>query len=143
MTPGEYTELFFLDEATALAAGHRPFAYCSRLRYMTFIQAWHSGNPGALPSGKWSATHRDDCLQRERLDESGHKRLFEASADTLPEGTFIVIPGSADRRVRLLLGDRIAPLVAGRISCTGTEATGGVGFRRHAPVNCSCSDRKV
>ncbi len=109
MSPGEYTELFFLDEATALAAGHRPCAYCSRKRYAAFIAAWQAGNAGLLPSGKWSATHLDDCLQQERLDESGHKRLFQASADTLPDGTYIVMPRSVDRRAALLLGDQLLP----------------------------------
>lgn len=109
MTPGEYTELFFLNEATALAAGHRPCAYCSRTRYTAFIEAWRAGNPGLLPSGKWSATHLDECLQHERIDESGRKRLFEESVDTLPDGTFIVMPGRADRRAALLLGDKMLP----------------------------------
>src|ERR1700677_2751237 len=40
MTPGHYTELFFLDEATALAAGHRPCAECQRNRFNQFCEAW-------------------------------------------------------------------------------------------------------
>ena len=40
MTPGRYTELFFLDEATALAAGHRPCAECRRERFNAFRCAW-------------------------------------------------------------------------------------------------------
>jgi hypothetical protein len=38
MTPGQYTELFFLDEATAFAAGHRPCAECQRDRFEMFRQ---------------------------------------------------------------------------------------------------------
>ncbi len=48
MTPGRYTELFFLDEATALAAGHRPCAECTRPRYREFVRCWRLGNPGEL-----------------------------------------------------------------------------------------------
>src|SRR6059058_719820 len=43
MTPGRYTELFFLDEATALAAGHRPCAECRHGRYVDFCDAWKRG----------------------------------------------------------------------------------------------------
>ena len=45
MTPGKYTELFFLDEATALAAGHRPCVECSRPRFTEFVAAWAEANP--------------------------------------------------------------------------------------------------
>jgi hypothetical protein len=44
MDAGNYTELFFLDEATALAAGHRPCATCRRDRYDAFLAAWSAGN---------------------------------------------------------------------------------------------------
>lgn len=44
MKPGNYTELFFLDEATALAAGHRPCAECRRADYRSFVAAWAAGN---------------------------------------------------------------------------------------------------
>ena len=40
MGPSAYTELFFLDEATALAAGHRPCAYCRRADFNAFKEAW-------------------------------------------------------------------------------------------------------
>ena len=48
MTPGRYTELFFLDEATALAAGHRPCAECRRADYTRFLDAWTAAH-GARP----------------------------------------------------------------------------------------------
>ena len=48
MTPGRYTELFFLDEATALAAGHRPCAECRRERYNAFCAAGAPGMHGPL-----------------------------------------------------------------------------------------------
>src|SRR5215211_5637346 len=53
MRPGHYTELFFLDEATAFAAGHRPCAECRRQDYEAFRRAWvtaHASPSGTLPS---------------------------------------------------------------------------------------------
>src|SRR3954453_2972411 len=44
MTPNRYTELFFLDEATGLAAGHRPCAECRRARFRAFRDAWAAGD---------------------------------------------------------------------------------------------------
>ncbi|MGB8623555.1 MAG: hypothetical protein WCD16_12105, partial [Paracoccaceae bacterium] len=42
MTPGRYTELFFLDEAVALAAGHRPCAECRRADFLRYRDAWQA-----------------------------------------------------------------------------------------------------
>src|SRR5262249_57962395 len=53
LQPGRFTELFFLDEATAFAAGHRPCALCRRNDYERFTSPWpalHPGPPGADPS---------------------------------------------------------------------------------------------
>src|SRR5271154_6206734 len=52
MTPGRYTELFFLDEATALAAGHRPCAECRHARFLDFCNAWRTANPGDSDSSR-------------------------------------------------------------------------------------------
>ena len=42
MPPGRWTALFFLDEATALVAGHRPCAYCRRADFLAYAEAWRS-----------------------------------------------------------------------------------------------------
>jgi hypothetical protein len=88
MTPGHYTELFFLDEATALAAGHRPCAECRRDRFTAFRRAWPAAPPtaGAL----------DDRLHAERLAPDGSKRTFPADLDELPDGVFVRRPGRGD-----------------------------------------------
>jgi hypothetical protein len=83
MTPGHYTELFFLDEATALAAGHRPCAECRRARFNDFRAAWRPG--GHRPS----AGEMDDQLHAERVAPDRTKRVFEANLDELPDGTFV------------------------------------------------------
>jgi hypothetical protein len=89
MTPGKYTELFFLDEATALAAGHRPCGECSRARYEEFGRFWRQTNPEQ--TGKI-----DDVLHRERFvpyQQVWHKkkRTHYMPIDDLPAGTFIVL----------------------------------------------------
>jgi hypothetical protein len=89
MTPGRYTELFFLDEATALAAGHRPCAECRRERFNGFREAWLSGNPRIIGSQSPTAVLIDDCLHAERLAANRSKRLFTANVNELPDGVFI------------------------------------------------------
>lgn len=92
MTPGRYTELFFLDEVTALAAGHRPCAECRREEYNAFRRAWvAAGLPsrGALPS----ADEMDARLHAERLDGTGGKALHTARPADLPDGVFVVTEG--------------------------------------------------
>jgi hypothetical protein len=81
-----YTELFFLDEPTALAAGHRPCFECRRAAAKAFLAAF----PGS-PSG---ADDMDEALHRERLDGRG-KRLSRARLDELPDGAMIARGGRA------------------------------------------------
>src|SRR5437763_16019180 len=59
-----YTELFFLDEVTALAAGHRPCFECRRADAKAFAEKWAVANGGAIPH----APEMDLVLQSERLD---------------------------------------------------------------------------
>ena len=65
MQPHRYTELFFLDEATALAAGHRPCAECRNRSYKAFKRHWLTANGHA---GNMSAAQIDACLHAERSD---------------------------------------------------------------------------
>jgi hypothetical protein len=77
MAPNRYTGLFFLDEATALAAGHRPCAECRNADYRSFL--------GLTAASR--ADQLDDLLHAER----GH--LHEAELGELPDGTFVVLEG--------------------------------------------------
>src|SRR4051794_20211373 len=63
-----WTELFFLDEAIALAAGHRPCFFCRRNAAKAFRDAWASGRAAEVPRAAGS----DAVLHAERL-EHGHK----------------------------------------------------------------------
>lgn len=92
MTPGRYTELFFLDEATALAAGHRPCAECRRADYNRFRTAWVvAGLPsrGGLPG----AAEMDARLHAERLGATGDKATHPAHLADLPDGVFVIAAG--------------------------------------------------
>ena len=62
-----YTELFFLDEATALAAGHRPCGTCRRAEYDAFKVAWLKGNP-SWHEGPLSIQRIDRQMHSERVD---------------------------------------------------------------------------
>jgi hypothetical protein len=72
MRPGAYTELFFLDEATALAAGHRPCAECRRKNYDAFLKLF----PGKLANAEW--------LDRNLASQRG--RPYPEQFDALPDG---------------------------------------------------------
>src|ERR1700757_892600 len=67
MTPGQYTELFFLDEATAFSAGHRPCFECRRADYEKFKAAWIGGNPRYGFDNKTSIKELDAVMHRERM----------------------------------------------------------------------------
>src|SRR6202521_6149773 len=62
MAPGRFTELFFLDEATAFAAGHRPCALCRRADYVRFVAIW-----GELHADQARAAAIDAQLHSERV----------------------------------------------------------------------------
>ncbi|MFZ4656327.1 MAG: hypothetical protein ACOYNY_04920 [Caldilineaceae bacterium] len=96
MTPGQYTELFFLDEATALAAGHRPCAECQRERFNHFRTLWATANPHLAGSPKPAATVIDAILHQERL-----QRAPEAvPVAELPDGAFVTF--NADTQAYLI-----------------------------------------
>lgn len=86
-----YTELFFLDEVTALAAGHRPCFECRRADAVAFAQAWATAKGQKRPT---SAPDMDLVLHAERLD-GRNKRLHRRKLDELPDGAMIVLEGEA------------------------------------------------
>ncbi|MFC5694566.1 hypothetical protein ACFPU0_03195 [Pseudomonas sp. GCM10022186] len=92
MMPNSYTELFFLDEATAFAAGHRPCAQCRRGRYNDFQAAWASAYS---TSAKPSAAEMDTRLQAARLDDQGEKKTWSSKLRDLPDGTMFTTGSEA------------------------------------------------
>jgi len=91
MGPHRYTELFFMDEATAFAAGHRPCFECRRQDYNRFKSYWLKGNPEYGFDEKISFQKIDDILHKERMEKDKSKVTFEEQADKLPNGTFVLI----------------------------------------------------
>jgi len=92
MAPGHYTELFFLDEATALAAGHRPCAECRRQDFGNFVTAWTAGNK---LDTRPAAPVLDSELHSCRVSRTGERITFTWPANRLPNGTMIALGGSA------------------------------------------------
>jgi hypothetical protein len=91
MQPGRFTELFFLDEATAFAAGHRPCALCRRADYVRFRDVWADLHPGRV-----GADAIDTQLHAERVAADGRaQRRHEAALPQLPDGAFVLLEGGA------------------------------------------------
>lgn len=86
LQPGKFTELFFLDEATAFAAGHRPCALCRREDYDRLTEIWRDLHPG-----RRGADAIDEQLHAERFDPATRaQRHHEAEIDDLPDGAFVL-----------------------------------------------------
>jgi hypothetical protein len=100
LQPGRFTELFFLDEATAFAAGHRPCALCRHADYREFVTLWHKFHPG----DDVGADAMDARLHAERVDAySRAQRRHEAPFNARPDGAFVLY-GDAPY---LVLGERL------------------------------------
>jgi hypothetical protein len=96
LRPGRFTELFMLDESTALAAGHRPCAECRREDFNRFSRSWADTHAGGLPR----ADDMDRVLHAERLSPGGEKRRHPALLWDLPDGAMI----AEGERAWLVLG---------------------------------------
>jgi len=90
MTPGRYTELFFLDEATALAAGHRPCFECRREAALQFAELWGKCRG---QTHRAAATAMDQVLHAERLREDAGKQTFRSEIKGLPDGAMVCWDG--------------------------------------------------
>ncbi len=106
MTPGSWTELFFLDDAVALAAGHRPCGYCRRDDYRDFLARWASGTGWSLARPP-RQPDVDASLHADRVDRQGRQRHHDAGIDRLPDGCFVRLPD--DPTPWLVHGARLHP----------------------------------
>jgi hypothetical protein len=113
MAPVRYTELFFLDEAVALAAGHRPCAECRRADHNRFRAAWASAT-----GMETRAPEMDKILHKARVTRGRAQVRHEAEAAFLPDGAFILWQD----RAHLVQGGQLLPFAS-----TGYEA----GIARH------------
>lgn len=90
MAEGAYTELFFLDEATALAAGHRPCALCRLAAFRRFAAAWGSAERQDAPP---SAKRIDAALHAARLTRDRRQQTHPDPLPHLPDGAMVAIDG--------------------------------------------------
>jgi hypothetical protein len=97
--PGRYTALFFLDEATALAAGHRPCFECRRGDALAFAAAWGAAN-GAAKAGEM-----DKRLSAERRGRRG-ARLVPLARTHLPDGAMVMGIGADPEDFYVVRGHR-------------------------------------
>jgi hypothetical protein len=102
MPPNRWTALFFADEASALAAGHRPCAYCRRADYVAYAEAWREA---AGLSARLKAYEMDAVLHRERVTRTRQKVTHQASSSDLPDGVMIRLEGTP----ALLVGGEAMP----------------------------------
>lgn len=95
MMPNRFTELFFLDEATALAAGHRPCAECRREAYRAFRRAWLEGNSRLGLDTEARVGEIDRVIHVDRIDRGRRKVTYWDRAESLPDGAFFEAGGKA------------------------------------------------
>lgn len=86
MSPNRYTELFFLDEATALAAGHRPCFECRRRDALLFAEAWSLAHGVQM---RPRAAQMDDVLHRQRTQDGNRMQRQRQGIAGLPDGVFV------------------------------------------------------
>lgn len=103
MPPGRWTALFFLDEVTALAAGHRPCAYCRRADFNSFVEAWRRAHD---LEDRPRAAEVDAHLHAERVDPRSRRQLTTTEpAGELPDGVMV----RYCNRPGVVLGGKVLP----------------------------------
>lgn len=104
MAPGRYTELFFLDEAVALSAGHRACAERRRTDFLRFSHAWEAAVGKSV-----DVTEIDRVLHRQRVDSRTRRQVCHTRpTDELPDGVFVVLP-EHESQAWLVLGEHLHP----------------------------------
>jgi hypothetical protein len=93
MPPGRWTALFFLDEVTALAAGHRPCGYCRRADHLWLAESWRAASGMAV---RPRAAEMDVWLHAERVDRRTRGKVTSlAMAGDLPDGAMVCYEGAS------------------------------------------------
>ena len=104
MQPNRYTELFFLDEATALAAGHRPCFECRRAAAERFAELWACTQGRAR---RERAPAMDEVLHAERVDGERRKVTYRARRGDIPSGAFVRYARDGRARSYLIVGNHL------------------------------------
>ena len=126
LTPGRYTELFFLDEATALSAGHRPCFECRRHDYFRFQESLRDALGPNVPL---DAKSLDERLHRERaVPRRFEQRMWVSRLSNLPDGAFVKLAGD----------DHFYLLWRERLHCWDMS-----GYASSAPISTTMKDDTV
>jgi len=141
--PGRLTELYFLDEATALAAGHRPCGECRYRDYQAFKAAYGRAHPLDEPT----ARAIDARMHADRLSGPRTRRTYTARVGDLPDGTMIEVSGSPWLVWRGALlawqpggyGDRVPIRVDAGVTVLTPRATVATLAAGYEPVVCPLS----
>ena len=131
MTPNHWTELFFWDEATAFAAGHRPCFECRRQDANRFKYFWLLGNKEYGFNEKVLIKEIDKILHNERIDSIGAKVTYLADIKILPDGCFIewdgkpwvILKGSILPWTAAGYGDKVPFPVMGKVKVLTPKST--------------------
>jgi hypothetical protein len=115
MPPGRWTALFFLDEATAFAAGHRPCGECRNADYRRFKKAWCEANDGDVAA---PVRLIDERLQAERVARP--RATWSAALDRLPDGAMWLEGNEA----WIVAGERIGRWTPAGYCDVGARPTG-------------------
>jgi len=158
-TPGRLTELYFLDEATGLAAGHRPCGECRYRDYQAFKRAWAAAFtgaaagvlPGALPGALPGVKEIDARLHADRLTGPGVRRAYRAPLAGLPSGVMVDLGGTpwlvhGGRLLAWTPGgylERPAEVPAGPVTVITPQATVAVLAAGYQPVVHPSADRQA
>ena len=93
--PFSYSELFFLDEATAYSAGHRPCNDCRKVELSRFKQLWAEAFAPSSQGSRLTVGEIDAQLHRERISKGGSKATHLALHSSLPPGAMFACSGQA------------------------------------------------
>jgi hypothetical protein len=127
MAPRRYTELFFLDEATALAAGHRPCCECKREDFLRFQAAWRRvlGHHASAPA-------IDRTLHQARVERRSRRQIrIVAELSDLPDGAFVLL---SDGRPLLVRGEWLYPWAPDGYGARHARRPGPVSVLTPAPT---------
>jgi hypothetical protein len=93
--PGRWTPVFFLDDAVALAAGHRPCGECRHADYLAYRDAVATGLGHEVRAtelnGRLAAERYNGARRRGELSRAAERRLWSADADSLPDGAVVLV----------------------------------------------------
>ena len=126
MTGRNWTELFFLDEAVAMAAGHRPCAYCRRADYNRYRDAWERATGHRI-----KAPAMDAILHTARVNRDRSQVRYRADLAALPDGAMILI---ANQPALIWRGQIYPYTPSGYGARTPKTASGGVTVLTPAPM---------